>query len=400
MRGKKYSVTFLSWLFAAVYMVSYMTRINYGAVISEMVSATGFAKSALSMALTGSFITYGAGQIVSGICGDRCSPKKLLCGGLTVTIIMNLLIPLCVSPYQLCAVWCVNGFAQSFMWPPMVRMLSAYATAEEYKSASARMSYGGSLGTIVIYLISPLILSRFGWKAVFYFSAICGCIMLVLWNILLRQLPPLPQREPAVAATGEKSRFFSPLLLVILVAVMLQGMLRDGVTTWMPSYIAETYHWDNAAAILSGCILPIFSAVCLWLASRLYIHKLRNPVSCATVFFLGGLIAALGLYCFTGRNAAVCVVCAALLTGCMHGVNLALICMIPPFYKESGNVSTVSGILNACTYVGSAVSTYAIAVLSQRVGWSNTVLIWMLIALLGTILCCVCARPWQRKWKA
>lgn len=398
MRGKNNQAAFLSWLFAAVYMVSYITRINYGAIVSEMVSATGFSKSALSMALTGSFITYGAGQVVSGICGDRFSPKHLLSGGLCVTILMNLLIPICNSPYQFCAVWCVNGLAQSFMWPPMVRMLSAYVTAEEYKSASARVSYGGSMGTIVIYLISPLILSRFEWKAVFYVSAACGCIMLVLWNVLLRRLLPLPKRAADVSAVGEKSRFFSPLLAVIFLAVMLQGMLRDGVTTWMPSYIAETYHWDNAAAILTGCILPVFSVVCLWLASRLYIHKLRNPLSCAGVFFLGGLIAALGLYLFTGRNAAVCVVCAAVLTGCMHGVNLALICMIPPFYKNSGNVSTVSGILNACTYVGSAVSTYAIAVLSQGIGWNKTVLIWMLIALLGTLLCALCARPWQRKW--
>lgn len=44
-------------------------------------------------------------------------------------------------------------------------------------------------------------------------------------------------------------------------------------------------------------------------------------------------------------------------TACMHGVNLILVCMLPVFFKEGGNVSTVSGTLNACTYVGSAFST-------------------------------------------
>lgn len=398
MKENKVNAKLLALLFAAVYMVSYITRINYGAIISEMVKATGFSKSSLSMALTGSFITYGAGQIVSGICGDRFSPSKLLSGGLAVTVLMNLLIPFCQSPWQFCAVWCINGFAQSFMWPPLVRMLSAYTTEEEYKIASARMAYGSSVGTILIYLFSPLVLKQMGWKAVFRISALCGILMLILWNVLLRKLPPVTCGARATATERGHSRIFGPLLAAIFLAVTLQGMLRDGVTTWMPSYIAETYHWDNASAILTGCILPVFSAVCLWLASKLYIHKLHNPVACATLFFGGGALAAAGLCLFTGKNAAVCVVCAALLTGCMHGVNLALICMIPPFFKKQGNVSTVSGILNACTYVGSAISTYAIAVLSQNLGWSSTLVIWLMIALLGTLICGVCARPWERKW--
>ena len=107
---KKYA-----YLFMIMYMVSYITRINYGAVISEMVSDTGISKSLLSMSLTGSFITYGAGQVISGICGDKISPKRLIFIAFFVTAGMNILIPMCQSPYQMLAVWCVNGIAQAFM---------------------------------------------------------------------------------------------------------------------------------------------------------------------------------------------------------------------------------------------------------------------------------------------
>ncbi len=55
----KKQISTLAFLFAATYMISYMTRINYGAIISEMEVSTGFSRSLLSMALTGSFITYG-----------------------------------------------------------------------------------------------------------------------------------------------------------------------------------------------------------------------------------------------------------------------------------------------------------------------------------------------------
>ena len=49
-----------------IYFTSYITRINYGAVIAEMVTSTGLTKSALSIALTGCSVAYGAGQLISG----------------------------------------------------------------------------------------------------------------------------------------------------------------------------------------------------------------------------------------------------------------------------------------------------------------------------------------------
>ena len=65
-------------LFAAAYMVSYITRTNFGGIIQEMQTDTGISKQLLSMSLTGSFITYGAGQVVSGLLGDKISPKRLV----------------------------------------------------------------------------------------------------------------------------------------------------------------------------------------------------------------------------------------------------------------------------------------------------------------------------------
>ena len=89
----------MTMLFTILYMISYMTRINYGAVISEMVLAEGIQKSAASLALTASAVTYGTGQILSGFMGDRTEPKKLIFTGLVMTIMMNLAIPFCTTTY-------------------------------------------------------------------------------------------------------------------------------------------------------------------------------------------------------------------------------------------------------------------------------------------------------------
>lgn len=96
-------------------MISYMTRINFGAVISEMVLDTGYTRAALAAAITCSSVTYGFGQLISGFCGDRFRPKLLFFCGLITTGIVSFCIPLCTSPVLMTVFWGINGLAQAFM---------------------------------------------------------------------------------------------------------------------------------------------------------------------------------------------------------------------------------------------------------------------------------------------
>ncbi|MBR4117145.1 MAG: MFS transporter [Clostridia bacterium] len=397
---QKRDINILALLFAFTYMISYITRINYGAIIVEMEEATGLSNTMLSMAVTGSFITYGVGQVISGVIGDKISPKKLVTNGLCLTVAMNLLIPFCKNPYQMLAVWCVNGFAQSFMWPPMVRLMTVLLSSDDYKKTTAKVSWGSSLGTITVYLLSPIMISFFGWKSVFWFSAACGLITIFVWSKYSYEIGVQKRvKENAVKLKDKKYALFTPLMIFVMLAIILQGMLRDGITTWMPSYIQDTYNLGSEISILTGVVLPVFSIICFQIATRLYINKLTNPLTCAGLFFAVGVLSAIGIYFFTGKNAIGSIVLSAVLTGCMHGVNLMLICMVPPFFEKSGKISTVSGVLNSCTYIGSAASTYGIALLSEKLGWGFTLLSWVAVAALGTVICCVCQKPFKKRFE-
>ena len=154
----------------------------------------------------------------------------------------------------------------------------------------------------------------------------------------------------------------------------------------------------NGISIFSGVLLPLFGIASFYITSRIYGGKPKSPVTCSAVIFAVGSIAALGLFFLNGTSAVGSILLSALLTGCMHGVNLLLICMVPPFFKSQGNVSTVSGVLNAYTYVGSAISTYGIARLSGSIGWQNTVFVWFLIALAGTAICFLSIHSWNKRF--
>ena len=381
-------------LSSLVYMISYVTRSNYSAVISEMVTSTGLAKSALSIALTGSFITYGAGQLISGWFGDRVQPRILIALGLAATGCMNLLIPLCNTPVQMAVVWCFNGLAQAFMWPPIVKLMFVALTPEDYSRGIVRVSWGSSVGTILVYLAAPLLILTLGWKSVFNFSAIFGFVGIALWLPFCPNIELKPKERKTETKSAGLGAVLLPLILV-MTGIMMQGILRDGVTTWMPSYIAETFHLSNEISILAGVILPIFTILCYSWANYLYL-KVKNPVVCALGIFCAAALASGLLYGFCGASPVFSVALSAVITGCMHGVNLMLNGISPTFFAKNGNVGLISGLLNSCTYVGSAISAWLIPLASEAAGWNAAIGVWFLVALVGVLVMCLALVPFKK----
>lgn len=390
----KQRVTRLMLLFMATYLVSYLTRVNYAAVVTEIADAEGMLRSVASLALTGSAVTYGVGQLLSGWLGDRIQPRTLVFGGLLTTILTNLLIPLCGTAYQMAAVWCVNGLAQAFMWPPLVRLMSTLFSAADYKRGCVVVSWGSSLGTILVYLASPLCIRLAGWRSVFLVSAAAASVMAAVWLCKCPRIAPAAAEKPA-AAPAARAFPWSPMLAAILFCIVLQGSLRDGVTTWLPSLLSDAFGLGNETSILSGVVLPVFSIAAFQLVSLVYRRAIRNELTLAGLLFAGGALSALLLALFHTGGAALSVAAAALLTGCMHGVNLMLICMLPPYYAGYGRISLVSGMFNACTYIGSAASAYGMAAFSESFGWDGTILLWLAVALTGGLLCFAFAKRWS-----
>lgn len=395
----------LTLLCAAVYFCSYLTRLDYGAVMVEMVRAEGFSRVDASAALTGLFITYGFGQLISGYLGDRVKPQLLIFFGLIACGLMNLLIPFCPSPAWMTVVWSVNGLAQAMMWPPLVRIMSQHMTESEYKVATVHVSWGSSLGTIVIYLMIPLLLKVSSWRGVFYCAAAVGMGMAAFWMArygrVERTLPLQEQAAPAeepgdAGKSGGGLRALMPLLAIMMGVIICQGTLRDGITTWMPTYLADTYHMESGKSILTGVLLPLFGMVCyqivLWMNRKL----VKNELQCAAIIFGVGLVSLLALRLLHAHSFALSVLILAFAVASMHGVNLIMTCMTPKYLAGSGKISMISGLLNACTYIGSALSMYGVALIADRFGWTVTESLWCAVALLGTLCAAACVPKWGK----
>ena len=392
-----------------VYFASYLTRQNYNAALVPMLEDLGAAKSALGLAGTGCFIAYGLGQPVSGLLLRRFDACRLIFTGLIVSAACNLLLAGCPFwfggawlPRAMTAVWCLNGFAQAMLWPALVQYMARQFSNADYKRAVMHVNIAGSAGTVVVYLLVPLCVRLGTWRWVFVIAAAVAVIAALVWRRLApAEAEPLTIENPD-AEPGKPVSILKLLagfgLAPILLGAALQGTLRDGVTAWMPVLVTESYPaFSSAKSVLTAAILPLFAIVSLQITGALA-KKINHELRSAAWFFGAGALAALGLALSLSGAPWLpgSVGFMALLTGCMHGVNLVAVCQLPARFGRYGCTGTAAGIINAFVYAGSALSMFGTALLAERFGWRVTAWVWLAIAAAGTLVFAFFAKKAKR----
>lgn len=397
----KRDINIFTLLCSIVYFMSYVSRINLSAVFVAVTESGYAAKDAVALALTVCSITYGTGQLISGFLGDKFKPHNLIFTGFVLTALMNMAVGT-IGGNSVVLLWAVNGFAQSLMWPPLVKIMSDKLSEDNYKQAVVKVSWGSSCGTIAVYLLSPFIINSIGVNFVFVISSCLAVAMAVVVKAVfdknaLLKIDNVIKSKKKDDTTGETSGFSKQavvLLVLLMLAILCQGALRDGVTNWTPTYISEIFSLDSSLSILTSVILPIFSVLSFTFVSFINRRFVKNELVCAGVVFGIGALSGALLLALGGKSVVVSLVLLALLVGSMHGVNLILVCMTPAFFAKYGKVSFVSGLINSSTYVGAAVSTYGIALFTETFGWNKTVALWVGIAVVGTLICLCVSKAW------
>lgn len=393
----------IAWLLCLAYFASYVMRINLSVVIVEVYTSLGKTKDDVAVILTALTIAYGLGQILCGVLGDKIKPRLMLTIGFGIAIACNItMFFVSESIIAMTIIWGINGLGHAMFWPPIVKLMAQNLTEAEYSYASVRVTWGSSFATILLYLSCPFMLFIMSWRTIMLICAIVGAIIMALWIILYPKLFGGERsmlddlKAPKEKGVKPPKYVFLPLIL-IMIAIVMQGALRDGVTAWMPAYLVEEFSIPSKWSILITVVLAIFSMISFTVFDYINRRFFKNEVLSAAMIFVIATASAGLLYLTNHFNIAVLsILLMSILVACMHGTNLMLIAIAPKRFKRSGKVSTYSGIMNACTYVGAAISTYGFAALATAFGWGVTIIVWVGVALLGALLCFIAYPKWKK----
>ncbi len=400
------TIKILSLLCPLIYFASYMTRKNYSIVMAEIIISEGITNSEASLAATLSLISYGAGQIISGILGDKFKPQHIITCGLTLTTLMNLLMPLSGDFTLRSVIWFINGFAQSMLWPPLVRIMAATMDYSTYNKVCTNVNVAGISGTILLYITASAIwIKYFSWEYVFYSSAVVSFIILIIWvtgfnkatkGLGLFEKKAKDGKDGIKGSTLSVKKLLLSGFVFIAAAIIAQGALRDGITDWVPTFIINTFNMESSSAILKSVLIPVVGVISVKLVGVVNGKFVKDEVKAGTITFGAGFLGCLLLLLIYKENQYITLILAALITGLMHAVNYFLICIVPARFEKYNAVSTMSGIINSLTYVGSAAATYGFGAISDHFSWEAVLITWVAVAVAGTVYCFVAIKPWKK----
>ena len=398
---KSYSKKSIIFLCSMVYFVSYFSRKDFAAVMAGMISDGAISRANAGLVGTMLFAFYGVGQLISGYLGDKIAPKHLIMIGLSVTAICNASMPH-LPDAGMIVVWGINGLAQAMLWPPIVKILSTYLDRKTYVTAHLVVTSAAHFATVLLYAYVPLCLTFMSWQTVFLTASILAVISMTVFAVAISLLlpkegvveesmlgtvnaPSAPVDDEKLMTVLRKSGIFTVFVCIIVV-----GFLRDGIESWLPMLYSEAFNKDVSESTLVSIILPIFSILSISIVTVLYRkHILENEVSGSALLFAISLALAIPLVFFLSIDGTFSRVAALFITaficGAMHGGNFLLISCLPGRFAKIGRSATVSGVCNSCVYIGAAISTYGIALISERMGWSATAATWCGILAVGIL---------------
>lgn len=389
------------WVLTLSYFISYLVRHCYSAVLVAIISDLGTTRQLASIAVTGSFFSYGLGQFVSGSLGDRFQPRKIVFWGLLITSCINLSVACMPNIYWIIAIWVFSGFFHSLIWPSIVRISTTlYPDTDAYRHAVGIITKGGYWGQILMYLLAAAFVAWLSWRALFLTTGFISLAFSILWYRQTRQVEcPKGLSKRGCDDTTDLRLSFSVLrkagMIPILVTTMGIGFLRDGIATWMPVYFTDVFQMDQAVSLLSSIVLPVCG---VWIVSLVEIvaKKVRNDMTCCAISATVSGVAGLVLAFVFGRCAGCDLLLMATISCGIRGCSLPVTTYVPQAFEPYGRVATVSGIIDGIVYMGSAAASYILAFVADQFGWGVNLGTWALVAFLCLLCSVKAAIPWKR----
>jgi sugar phosphate permease len=389
-RGRWYVLLLIS----VMYLITYLDRVNISTAAPEISKEFGFDKVTMGFIFSAFVWAYALFQVPGGWLSDRFGARSVLTGVVAYWSIMTAATAAAFSSTSFIVVRFLFGVGEAGAFPGATRAMQLWYPQPERGLVQGVTHSASRLGAAIAPPIVVLIMSQFGWRAVFLICGAAGLVWSLWWSLSYRNLPeehglvnraelerirglddtgaikPAPVQKQTDVPWGTLVR--SPNMWAIMCAYFTYVYCLWIFLSWLPSYLVEARHFTLLKVGLFAS-LPLFAGVIGdtvggvatdWLLKKTGSAKIGRRV-----------VAIVGLL-----GCAVCIVPAALTDDAytaVYGLTASMFFLeftIGPSWavpmdtggKYSG---TVSGMMNMAGNFGGAISPIVFGFLAQGGNW-------------------------------
>jgi MFS transporter, ACS family, glucarate transporter len=353
-------------------------------------------------------IGYAAFQVVGGWLAYRFGPRRVLAAGVVwwgvFTALTTIARPhLSHALVVLILVRLALGVGEAVMYPATNQFVSQWIPVGERGSANGWIFAGVGAGAGLSIPILTWIIGKYGWRASFWFCAVVGVLVGLVWYLIARDRPEdhayVDRHELALIqstrATAEVRSSVRPVrwraalwnrnMAGLSLSYFSFGYVAWIFFSWFFIYMAQARGVNLKANALMSMIPFIAMTVCClaggWVSDRVSTRLGTRAGRCGIAVVSFGLTA---IFLVIGSSVHGAEAASLILAGGAGALYLSQSSFWAVSADIAGEVSgVVSGVMNTCCQIGGALTASLTPYLASRYGWKFAFFFGAAIAVVG-----------------
>lgn len=207
----KNTMLFLCW---GVALLSALDRVAMSVALVPISAELGYTDSMKGAVSSLFSVGYGLAIVPAGIIVATASPRIVMACGITVWSFATIATPHAAAYSSMIPLLLARasvGAAESVVLPTLQTLLSSWTTAESKGKSLATVFSGFHAGTVLAYLLSPLVIEYLGgWRELFLVYGGVGLFWLIPWLAFAKDSPSdLLLAKKEIQPTTGRSEFSS-----------------------------------------------------------------------------------------------------------------------------------------------------------------------------------------------
>ena len=364
------------------YTSIYIARINLSMAGPELINLNLIDTVQLG-ALGSVFSTlYSFGRLINGGISDRTPPYIMLTTGLAVAGISNLLIGFFPPFIGIFILWTANAYAQSMLWSSVLCVVSSIYEKEVAKKKTSLMVTSVATGNILAIIVSTFLIQKLG---VAYAFIIPGLITLILGALVLLSTkkvtpPPVEDKKHLSMVSLLKNKE----IRLMLVPALFHGVMKENISLWMAVYVVDTFFVDLSKSSYYILLIPVIGLIGRTVYPLFYKLCKNSGNSVSLVGFLFCVIASVALF-FNSIGMVASVLALSVIYASVSVINTTILSIYPMHFIKTGNVASVSGVMDFATYLGGGIASAIYGVVIKNFGYFPMFASWVVISLISIL---------------
>lgn len=382
------------WLVFVVLYVAYMSLyfVRYNFSVTSALLESGGVLSKAQIGFIGSVfaLVYAIVKIPAGFLGDRLPTRVMICTGLMLTAVSNLLILRMMTFVPIAILWGVNSAGQALMWGPVLRALHEHYGKDHGRTLQQYFITCTSVGMIVGLLAATYLSQRWSVTSCFLLAG------LIPLGMACAVLGSIRHNTAAIDAKAKQSvlesivtLWKSPEFRTNIFPAITNGLIKDNINVWLVIYFMDQFGADLKA--MSGFML--FVPVMIFIGKIIFPplnRLLGSEVRVSIVSFAAAVVALIPLILGT-VTPLIAMICLGVTSAMTSAINTHLL-IPPPSYAKTGNIALCASLMDTLVYGGAGIGSLFFGLMIARWGYGSMFLTWAAASLISMLIYVVTER--------